>query len=194
METKHRAVATFKVGGFTIKFRPPTQEEWDTHQKKLRSDKHSKSPAFRELCQQTLITPIEDFLAVIKGNDAKRGKAALPAVACRALGKLAGRDLSPIENPDRETCTLELEDGSGRSWTFNTPEFDTWEDCQEQLAAGKNEREPVFRELAVRCLVDQSQRASLESFFAEYPAGHEGLANALTALAGGDIEGEVKKE
>lgn len=194
METKHRAVATFKALGKTLKFRPPTQEEWDAHQKKLRSDKHSKSPAFREICQQTLITPLDEFLFVIKGDADKgiRGKPALPAVICNSIGELAGRRLDGFQNPDGVTATLELEDG--RSWLFNSPEFDTWEDCQEQLAAGKNEREDVFRELAVRCLVDQAQKVALESFFAEYPAGHEGLANVLTALAGGDIEGEVKKE
>lgn len=183
--TRHRAVATFKVAGKTIQFRPPTREDWDAHQKKLRSDKHSKSPAFRELCQQTLVTPLEEFTAAIKL------KPAFPAVACRSIGDLAGRRLDAFQNKDGTACTLELEDG--RSWTFSSPDFDIWEDCQEQLAAQKAEREIVFRELAIRCLADAGERAKLESFFEEYPAGHEGLANTLTALAGGDIEGEVKK-
>lgn len=178
--------ATYTVAGHRIEFRKPTREQWDDHQKKVRSDKHSKSPAMRELCQHALTSSLEEFQAAIKV------KPAFPAVACRELGVLAGRRIDAVANPDGVSATLDLADG--RTWLFNSPEFDTWEDCQEQLATGKSERELIFRELAIRCLADQGQKASLESFFEEFPAAHEGLSNVLTALAGGDIEAEVKKE
>ncbi len=181
LRKQHGALAEFTVKGVYLAFKKPAREDWDTHQKKLRSDKHSASAAFRELCQKCVVTPLEEFLAAAKV------KPAFPAMAVNQIAQLAGRAIEAFDNGD-DTATLSLADG--RTWDFTSPSFETWEDCQEQLAKGKYQREPIFRELAARCVVT---RDGLDAFFEEYPAGHENLANVLTALAGGDIEGEVKK-
>lgn len=187
MDTDNKAAlppkrATFTVAGFALEFKAPTQADWDLSRKKSRSEKHSAAGATRELLQQCLVSPLEDFQSAV------RKKPASPVRIWRAVAVMAGQDIEPVLNADGETATLSLSDG--RSWTFNTPSFESWEDCQEQIARGK-QREEVFRELAIRCAVDSK---GLSSFFEEYPAAHEALSGALTELAGGAIEEEVKKE
>lgn len=181
LRKQHGALAEFTVKGVYLAFRKAGREDWDNHQKKIRSDKHTASAAFRELCQKCLVTSIEDFLATVKV------KPAFPAVAVNQIAQITGRAIEAFDNGD-DTATLSLADG--RTWDFTSPSFESWEDCQEQLAKGRQQRETIFRELAARCVV---KRDGLDAFFEEYPAGHENLASVLTALAGGDIEGEVKK-
>jgi hypothetical protein len=181
LRAQHGALAEFTVGGVFLAFKAPTQEQWDEHKKKLRSPKHGKSPAIREICQQCLVHPdLDGFAAVI----AK--KPAAPAVFADKLGELAGDTLTPVEHSD-DTATLVV---NGSTWTFGPPPFDVWEDFQEQLATSKAEQEPLFRELAIRSALDSK---GLESLFARYPAAHEGIGNVLSKLAGAGIQGEVKK-
>jgi hypothetical protein len=175
-------LATFNVAGYRIEFQKPSQADWDDHRRKTRSEKHSAGGTIREVCQKSLVSSLEEFRAALQK------KPAFAAVAARAIAKLAGQNIDAFESADGESATLELWDG--RKWVFNAPSFESWEDCQEQIARGRREREAIFRELAHRCAVDAK---GLSAFFEEYPAGHEGLANVLTALAGGGIEEEVKK-
>jgi hypothetical protein len=188
LRRKHGALAEFTVLKVFLAFKTPSREDWDSHKKKIRSDKHAKGAALRELCQQALVTPadakgdgdVQAFAAVL----AK--KPAFAAVVAKKLDELAGGDFATVDNGD-DTCSLTVD---GRTWTFASPDFESWEDAQEQLATSKNEQECIWRELAIRCAVDKT---GLEQLFDRYPAAHECLGNALAALAGGAIQGEVKK-
>lgn len=189
LRRKHGVLAEFTVLGAFLAFRTPSLDEWDSHKKKLRSDNHAKGAALRELCQQCLVAPLD----AAGGGDVQAFAAVLakkPATAtavARKLNELAGTELEATLNEAEGICTLDLD---GKTWTFRSPDFESWEDAQEQLATGKTEQELVWRELALRCAVD---KAGLEQLFARYPAAHECLGNALTNLAGGTVKGEVKK-
>lgn len=189
LRRKHGALAEFTVLGVFFAFKTPSLQDWDSHKKKLRSDKHAKGAAVRELCQQSLVAPLDSE----GGGDVQSFASVLvkkPATAfavAKKLNELAGTELQADIDEDAGVCTLTVD---GKVWTFNSPDFESWEDAQEQLATGKNEQELIWRELAIRCAVD---KAGLDGLFDRYPAAHECLGNALTNLAGGAIKGEVKK-
>lgn len=174
---------TFKLGGQTVTFSAPTREDWDLHQKKMRSPKHTKSGSIREICQQCLVAPeVEQFQKLF----AK--KPAFPAACANKLGILAGKD-HPVSLLSEDSCEVVTDVGR---WVFATPSLETWEDFQEQLVSGgTRSREDICRELCVRCALDPK---GLQDLFDRFPAIQNPLTDAIGTIAGGDIEAEVKKE
>lgn len=78
------------------------------------------------------------------------------------------------------------------SYVFVTPDLDTYEDYQEKIA-GTKRRGPAYRELAQRCLKDQTQLSALQALFARKPAISLAIANTLSEMAGIDAELVVGK-
>lgn len=174
---------TFKLGGQTVSLRAATREEWDKHQKKLRSTKHTTSGSIREICQECLITPELEQFQKLFGK-----KPAFPAVCANQLGLLAGKEHPVNVAPDGDSCELVTDIGR---WVFAVPSLETWEDFQEQLVnGGSRSREDICRELCTRCALEPK---GLQDLFDRYPAIQNPITDAIGTIAGGDVEAEVKK-
>ena len=77
---------------------------------------------------------------------------------------------------------------NGTVFVFVTPSLDDYEDYQEKIV-GVKRRGPFMRELAQKCLKDQTQLPALQKLFERKPALALVFANALQDLAG--IEAEI---
>lgn len=172
---------SFLLGTQRVTLRAPSREDWDEHQKKLRSAKHSTSASIREICQKCLVEPELEQFQQLFGK-----KPAFPSVCANQIGILAGKELV-AERVDEDTCAIEVE---GRRWVFATPTLETWEDFQEKLVQGKPSREEAMRELATRCALDGK---GLQDLFDRYPAIQNPITDGIGSLAGADVEVEVKK-
>jgi|SRR5690606_3562591 len=79
----------------------------------------------------------------------------------------------------------------GKLYVFRAPSLEEWEDYQEKLAKGRV-RGACFRELAqVTCVHPEVE--DLQALFERIPAIATRIADAVSDLAGADIELTVKK-
>jgi hypothetical protein len=79
---------------------------------------------------------------------------------------------------------------AGRLYVFRAPTLDEWEDYQDSL--GKKRRGVCFRELSQLTCVHPTLE-ELQALFASLPAIATRIADAVSDLAGADIELTVKK-
>jgi hypothetical protein len=79
----------------------------------------------------------------------------------------------------------------GELLAFRRPELEEWEAYQEDL--GKRPRGVCYRQLALVTILSPTTE-KLNDFFARYPALNARIADAVTELAGANLEFTVKKD
>jgi hypothetical protein len=88
-------------------------------------------------------------------------------------------------------CQVTLD---GVTFVFRKPTLEEYEDYQEKRNTNPRRPGPAYRELAQRCLLDQTQLDALQKAFEANAAVSLTIANTLAELAGIDIEITVGKD
>lgn len=81
----------------------------------------------------------------------------------------------------------------GQLFVFRAPELEEWEEYQEKLTK-TTARGPLYREISQLMLVYPTTLEPLQSLFKRSPAAATRIADAVTELAGADLELTVKKD
>ncbi|MFO7179580.1 MAG: hypothetical protein DIU78_012860 [Pseudomonadota bacterium] len=81
----------------------------------------------------------------------------------------------------------------GQLFAFRKPTLEEWEDFQDSVSTGRKKRGVAYRELAMRCLVEPGDLDALAALFERNPGFNARIGDALSDLAGADLEVTVKK-
>lgn len=98
--------------------------------------------------------------------------------------------LAKLEQDHGPCASTQTPDGT--FFAFRRPSLDEWEDFQEKLSKGRP-RGACFRELAQITCIYPEDMSALNAAFDRWPALPPRLSDALSDLAGAEIEVTVKK-